>query len=93
MRPLPFDASHYGAYFIYWGCRLKISIALNPKKNVTIVINSGQMSTSLRVVGSGFGPYHRLVHANAPTECAAVTPTTWAMSLTLGFGTILLGGK
>jgi hypothetical protein len=32
MRPLPFDASHYGAYFIYWGCRLKISIALNPKK-------------------------------------------------------------
>jgi len=134
MRPLPFDASHYGAYFIYWGCRLKISIALNPKKNVTIVINSGQMSTSLRgvlqsplflsstyiemyhtstilfgsknhpccrtkcdsrctMVGSGFGPYHRLVHANAPTECAAVTPTTWAMSLTLGFGTILLGGK
>jgi hypothetical protein len=24
--------THYGVFFMYWGCRLKISIALNPKK-------------------------------------------------------------
>jgi hypothetical protein len=32
MRPLPFDASHQDAFLMYWGCQLKISIALNPKK-------------------------------------------------------------
>ena len=45
------------------------------------------------MVGSGFGPYHRLVHADAPTERAAVIPTTRVIPLTLGFGAILLGGK
>jgi hypothetical protein len=32
MRRLPFDVSHQDAFFMYWGCQLKISIALNPKK-------------------------------------------------------------
>ena len=30
--PIYIDASHYGAFFMYLGCWLKISIALNPKK-------------------------------------------------------------
>jgi len=45
------------------------------------------------MVVSGFEPYHRLVHAAAPTECAGVIPTPWVMPLTLGFGAILLGGE
>ena len=42
---------------------------------------------------SGFGPYHCLVHADAPTERTGVIPTPWTMPLTLGFGAILLGGE
>jgi hypothetical protein len=45
------------------------------------------------VSGSGFGPYHCLVHAKTPTERAGVIPTPWTMPLTLGFGAILLGGE
>ena len=45
------------------------------------------------MVVSGFGPYHRLVHADAPTERTGVIPTPWTMPLTLGFGAILLGGE
>ena len=30
---------------------------------------------------------------DAPTERAGVIPTPWTMSLTLGFGAILLGGE
>jgi hypothetical protein len=45
------------------------------------------------MVVSGFGPFHRLVHADTPTEHAGVIPTPWVMPLTLGFDAILLGGK
>ena len=45
------------------------------------------------MVVSGFGPYHRPVHADAPAQRAGVIPTPWAMPLTLGFGAILLGGE
>jgi hypothetical protein len=45
------------------------------------------------MVVSGFGPYHRLVHADAHTERAGVIPTPWAMLLTLGLGAIILVGE
>ena len=54
-----------------------------------------QLRTKLRPhqVVSGFGPYHCLVHADAPAQRAGVIPTPWAMPLMLGFGTILLGDE
>jgi hypothetical protein len=30
--PKQLDASHYDVFFMYWGCQLKISTALNPRK-------------------------------------------------------------
>jgi hypothetical protein len=42
------------------------------------------------MVVSGFGPYHRLVHAD---ERAGGIPTPWAMQLKLGFGAILQEGE
>ena len=45
------------------------------------------------MVVSGFGPYHHLVHDDAPTEHADVILTPWAMPLALGLGTIHLGGE
>ena len=44
------------------------------------------------MVVSGFGPYHHLVHDDAPTEHAGVILTPWAMPFALGLGTIHLGG-
>jgi len=44
------------------------------------------------MVVSGFGPYHHLVHDDAPTERAGVILTPWVMSLALGLGAIHLGG-
>ena len=40
-----------------------------------------------------FGPYHHLVHADAPTNRAGVILTPLTMPLALGLGTILLGGE
>jgi hypothetical protein len=34
---------------------------------------------------SGFGPYRRLQPNDAPTECADIIPTPWAMMPALGF--------
>jgi len=45
------------------------------------------------MVVSGFGPYHHLVHDDAPTEHAGVILTPWAMPLALGLGAIHLGGE
>jgi hypothetical protein len=45
------------------------------------------------MVVSGFGQYHRLVHADAPIERAGVIPTPWTMPHMLGFGAILLGAS
>jgi hypothetical protein len=42
---------------------------------------------------SGFGPYHHLVRADAPTKRAGVILTPWAMPLALGLGAILLRGE
>jgi hypothetical protein len=44
------------------------------------------------MVFSGFGPYHHLVHADAPTERAGVILTPWVMPRVLGLGAILLRG-
>ncbi len=60
-------------------------------KKITLVAELNVIPDTMVV--SGFGPYHRLVHADAPTECAGVIPTPWMMPLTLGFGAILLGGE
>jgi hypothetical protein len=43
------------------------------------------------MVVSGFGPYHHLVHDDAPTERAGVILTPWVMPLALGLGAIHLG--
>jgi hypothetical protein len=40
---------------------------------------------SLTMMVSGFGPYHRLRPNDAPTECADIIPTPWAMMPALGF--------
>ena len=45
------------------------------------------------MVVSGFGPYHHLVRADAPTKHAGIILTPWVMPLALGLGAILLGGK
>ena len=45
------------------------------------------------MVVSGFGPYHHLVHADAPAERAGVILTPWAMPIALGLGAILLVGE
>jgi hypothetical protein len=44
------------------------------------------------MVVSYFGPYHRLVHGDAPTKHAGVIITPWVMPLALGLGEIHLGG-
>ena len=44
------------------------------------------------MVVSGFGPYHHLVHDDAPIEHAGVILTPWVMPLALGLGAIHLGG-
>ena len=62
-----------------------------PDPNCGLCCNS-RPSFGHTMVVSGFGPYHRPVHANAPAQHAGVIPTPWAMPLTLGFGAILLGG-
>ena len=45
------------------------------------------------MVISGYGPYHYLVHDNAPTEHAGFILTPWAMPLVLGLDAILPGGE
>ena len=39
----------------------------------------------LTMMVSGFGPYRRLRPNYAPTECADIIPTPWAMMPALGF--------
>ena len=41
------------------------------------------------MVVSGFGPYHPLVHDDAPTGLAGVILTPWAMTIALGLGVIM----
>ncbi len=43
------------------------------------------------MVVSCFGPYHHLVHNDAPLEHAGVILTPWTIPLALGLGAILLG--
>ena len=54
---------------------------------------STESESRFTLVVSGFGPYPRLVHDDAPTKRAGVILTPWVMPLTLGLGTILLGGE
>jgi hypothetical protein len=39
----------------------------------------------LTMMVSGFGPYHHLQPNDAPTECADIIPTPWAMMPVLRF--------
>ena len=54
--PLNLDSCNYSAFFLSWGRRLKISIALiitYQSKTGTVVINSGPRSTLNTYVSSG----------------------------------------
>ncbi len=55
-------------------------------------LSTNSVSEATMVV-SGFGPYHRLVQDDAPTEHTGVILTPWAMPLALDFGHESYGGR
>jgi hypothetical protein len=69
---------HTSTYFL--GHKIHPCLSTNSASEATMVV-------------SGFGPYHRLVHDDAPTGHAGVILTSWAMPTVLGLGAIHLGGE
>ena len=69
---------HTSTYFL--GHKIHPCLSTNSASEATMVV-------------SGFGPYHRLVHDDAPTGHAGVILTPWAMPIVLGLGAIHLGGE